>query len=500
MAHSSPILVELLEPRTLLAVAFDRVMTLGFPGESENVVAVGTDSADNFYIAGQFRGTVDFDPGPGTKLVTAADDLDVFVAKYSAAGALVWVRRFGGKHDDHLAGMAVSPSGQVALAGTFSRELDLNPAAGAGAIHMVRSNGDTDVYVVKLDAAGKFVWGGSIGGRHGDSVAGVAITPAGGVYLGGLYLLRADLDPGAPTLVVNSTDTAGVYLLKIGASGDLLWHRELNGDPDKSAFVRIASLTVGPGGDLYATGTFARRIDFDPGAGRAFKRADGLDAYVLRLSGAGQFTWVDTFGAGGSVRPVRIKTDSAGNIFLAGQFTDEPDFNPSPEVLILSAVSGGQGTFVGDIFLSKFSSSGKLRFADQIGGPDAALQLGDLFVDSAGYAYLAGAYNDLVDFDPGPGLAILTNGSNDSTSLQINTIDGANAFLAKIGPKGGFKSVTRIGNDDGLSIATAIAVDSAGAIHAAGLFTKQVDFDPGAGTALRLTDDEGDIFVLSLSQ
>jgi hypothetical protein len=53
--------------------------------------AVAADAAGNIYVGGTFRGTVDFDRGPGTVTLTSTGTPDAYLAKYSAAGSLVWV-------------------------------------------------------------------------------------------------------------------------------------------------------------------------------------------------------------------------------------------------------------------------------------------------------------------------------------------------------------------------------------------------------------------------
>jgi hypothetical protein len=45
--------------------------------------SIGVDSGGNVYTTGQFRDTVDFDPGPGTYYLTSAGQNDLFVLKLS---------------------------------------------------------------------------------------------------------------------------------------------------------------------------------------------------------------------------------------------------------------------------------------------------------------------------------------------------------------------------------------------------------------------------------
>src|SRR5438309_1373328 len=67
----------------------------------ERTQAATTDPSGLVYVTGRFEGTVDFDPGAGTTSLTALGGSDdVFVAKYTAAGALVWARSLGGSFFD----------------------------------------------------------------------------------------------------------------------------------------------------------------------------------------------------------------------------------------------------------------------------------------------------------------------------------------------------------------------------------------------------------------
>src|SRR5262249_43193299 len=89
--------------------------------------AVVTDGDGNVCVAGSFRGTVDFDKGPGVWSMTSGGFEDAFLAKYTPTGALAWARRFGGGSGTGVLGIALDGFGNIYLTGAFSVTVDFDP-------------------------------------------------------------------------------------------------------------------------------------------------------------------------------------------------------------------------------------------------------------------------------------------------------------------------------------------------------------------------------------
>ncbi|MDX9752299.1 MAG: hypothetical protein RBT71_14570, partial [Flavobacteriales bacterium] len=122
------------------------------PSGSRHQVAHGMalDSAANVYITGSFRGTVDFDPGPGVHNITQASTLtDPFVARYSTDGDFVWASAF---HSTNIAigySVAVDNSGNVFTAGEFKGTADFDPGPDSFMLSSETPNSN-DFFLVKL--------------------------------------------------------------------------------------------------------------------------------------------------------------------------------------------------------------------------------------------------------------------------------------------------------------------------------------------------------------
>lgn len=168
--------------------------------------------------------------------------------------------------------------------------------------------------------------------------------------------------------------------------------------------------------------------------------------------------------AGGSfVTATCMAIDPAGNIYHAGSIGAATDIDPGPGVSTLPHV------FLSDIYVAKFDAAGALQWAQAVGGMEDETAEA-IAVDSAGNTYVAGTFENSVDFDPGPGVTTLTSpfGRNE-------------VFILKLDPNGLFQWAGKI-NASGLDAIEGIAVDGAGDVYVAGQFGQTVDFDPGPGT------------------
>jgi uncharacterized delta-60 repeat protein len=86
--------------------------------------ALAADKLGNVYMAGIFNGTVSF----GTnQLISSGTNNNMFIAKYDVAGNVQWVRRSGGPAGGDAFGVAVGPDGSPVMSGYFYTASDFGP-------------------------------------------------------------------------------------------------------------------------------------------------------------------------------------------------------------------------------------------------------------------------------------------------------------------------------------------------------------------------------------
>ena len=120
-----------------------------------SVQDMALDAAGNVYTTGQFRGTIDADPGPGTFNLTSGAGLDAYVSKLNSSGSFVWaadiLRGGPGSTLQKSSGIAVDGSGNIYTSGLFNGTYDFDP--GAGTYSLTSTPGvapPSDAFVSKL--------------------------------------------------------------------------------------------------------------------------------------------------------------------------------------------------------------------------------------------------------------------------------------------------------------------------------------------------------------
>ena len=86
---------------------------------------------------------------------------------------------FGGTLLNKAYGIAVDSSGNIYTTGRTAGTADFDPGAGTANL---TSNGQTDVFVSKLDSSGNYVWAKNLGGTNYDWGQAVAVDSSGNVY------------------------------------------------------------------------------------------------------------------------------------------------------------------------------------------------------------------------------------------------------------------------------------------------------------------------------
>jgi hypothetical protein len=197
---------------------------------------------------------------------------DLYLIKTDSIGDTTWTRTIGGSENDVGAAVLQTADGGYIITGTT-----YSYSAGSG-----------DVWIVKTDANGGFVWNQNYGGA--DSDAGWDIKPTSD---GGYIITGQTRSYGAGDF--------DVYLLKTDSLGDTLWTRTYGGVGEDRGY----SVLAHAGGYTIAGYT----VSFGGG---------GDDVFLVRTDLNGDTLWTRTFGGAYDDRARSVCVNEGGEYFVIG--------------------------------------------------------------------------------------------------------------------------------------------------------------------------------------
>ncbi|BDS13316.1 DUF7619 domain-containing protein [Aureispira anguillae] len=428
------------------------------------------DKAGNVYTAGVFSGVLDADPGAGTHYLTSNGGRDIFIQKLNAAGELIWAVSIGGASSaDSPYGIATDALGNVYVTGQFSGAVDFDPSPNTALL--VNSS---DLFVLKLDAQGNYLWAKTIQGNSGPYSQGRSLTVDhnGDVCITGLFGGSPDFDPGAGVHILYSANSSSAFILKLDANGNFIWAKSIDG------YSAGLGITHGPTNEVCVTGWFLGAADFDSGTGvypDTSWSSKGL--FVLKLDANGNVVWAKSASSTGDDQGHAITVDQSGNVLTTGAFRGGADFDPGTGVYNLPY----SGSYM-DIFIQKLDPNGNFLWAAAMGGGNEDRAYG-IITDESENVYTVGGTMTDIDYDPSAGTYILDKG----------------VFVQKLAPNGNFLWAVTMG-DEPSAIGRSIALDEQNNIYVSGDFRIARDYDPNSGTTILPVVGSNDAFVFKLRQ
>lgn len=395
-----------------------------YPSAYQIGSSIAIDLVGNLYITGSFGGTADFNPGVGIFNMTSAGNFDAFVCKLDNNGNFIWAKQFGGPtpllsntFGDKGFSIATDNTGNVYTLGIFDGTVDFDP--GPGVFNLTKSGSSfNDVFILKLDSFGNFLWAKQIGGVNDDMGYSISTDSFGNVYSIGLFKGTVDFDPSPSSFnMISSGGSSDIFVSKLDGLGNFLWAKRLGNNNDEIG----SDLALDMDGNIYIIGSFAGTMDFDPSTTNfnMTSWSGSSDIFVSKLTADGDFLWAKPFGSTSNETPSSITLDNNGNLYITGSFGGTVDFDPGAAIFNMSS-TGGQ------LFVSKLDSVGNFLFAKQLAA-STSFNGKAIAVDALENILITGSFHGTVDFDPGFGIFNLT--SADPTS----PVDG-DAFVWKLSP------------------------------------------------------------------
>ncbi|MCX6646782.1 MAG: hypothetical protein NTY09_10585 [bacterium] len=376
-----------------------------------------------------------------------------------------WVRAWGGDGLDYAHGVCTDDEGNLFVTGSYLTQLDLDPGPGVAWYPPVYTWEKDTCYLSKFNSQGDFENVAVFLDAGGNSMGyQVEVDQSGNVYVIGSFHGCVDFDPGPGSYYLGSPSNAGMFICALDSSFGLKWAQAW---PFSYVYQyskkQPVDFVIGDDGNIYMAGNYPGDTDFDPGPGSDVRPGPGM--FLMSLDPSGIINWVQTIEGQAFLTysvSTALLTDNT-YVIVAGGFEGTADFDPGPGTMELTSKG------YSDAFLWINDTSGVFHNVISWGGTkyDYASTLA---IDDIGNIWVAGTFEDTVDFDPGPDEDI------------ISSIGQDDFYLCKYDSEFNYVLCNTWGsNDDETVYGLDVGVDDLGNVYVLGNFYNPVDFDPGSG-------------------
>ena len=192
---------------------------------SDRSFSMDLDTAGNIYTTGWFQGTADFDPGPGTFLLSASGfHINAYISKLDNNGNFIYAKQILNTTSS-VAGrsITVDRKGDVYFGGEFVGDPDFDP--GPGTLHYGLIAG---VFITKLDAIGNFIWTEAFESNGGSLVRSITTDILRNIYVAGAFGLTMDVEPGPSINNISANGPSDLFILKLSQCNGSLQNLQVN--------------------------------------------------------------------------------------------------------------------------------------------------------------------------------------------------------------------------------------------------------------------------------
>ena len=272
---------------------------------------------------------------------------DLWVVKFNSEFDTIWTKCLGGSEREWADNIVqTQDSGYILCADTYSTDGDVHG-----------NHGETDVWLVKLDAQGDTLWTRCYGGSASDwSNRIITLEDSGYLVCGGVRSNDGDVhgNHGQPD----------IWVLRLNSNGDTLWTKCYGG----TAYDR-AEILIRTNDNCYIMAGCSSSDDGDVHGNQGL-----IDYYIIKINDTGDTLWTRCYGGSDNECIYDIK-QTADNGFIVTGYTKSDDGD----------VHGQHGDY--DAWVMKLNETGELEWEKCLGGTSSEYTTKTLETSDGGYIF-----------------------------------------------------------------------------------------------------------------
>ncbi len=355
---------------------------------------------------------------------TSSPFQDIFLSKFDTSGNVIWAKRLKSENNNTgiLQSISIDKNNDIIVTGCINKKVDLNgdndflDAYESG-------NYDYDIIIIKFNSFGNFLWAKRLGNENNYYQGfSIAVDNSSNIIVTGMITGKADLngDGDFSDDFENSINTYNdIFISKFNSNGNFNWSKRLAGGTSYS-------ITTDNDNNIIVTGYTYGNADLD-GDGIPESTGYGLeDIFISKFDSYGDFKWSKRLGGSGQDYGYSIATDNDNNIIITGKVYNNADLNGDGDSTDGSAESNFTFQSIGELFISKFNSSGDFQWAKRIGSYPASSG-NSIITDNSNNVIVAGCISNGANLD-GDGVGDISLRYN-SQSFYLGKFDSSGNSL-----------------------------------------------------------------------
>ena len=222
-------------------------------------------------------------------IILSAANYATFITKYSPSGAVLWAVTNSGKGEVYPYFIKQDNYGNTYVTGIF------RDSVAFGLFKVYESSSQYHFFLAKLDHSGNFLWVRTslyYGPNENDLGSTLAIDTLGNIYVAGQF--SDTMSIGTYTLI--SKRLSNIFLAKYDSAGNLIWIRSATESSSAVAYSFAGSqsfcgggLDIDNAGNLYMAGLFSDTLQFGSFILLPNSTLDGV--FIVKYAPSGKVVW-----------------------------------------------------------------------------------------------------------------------------------------------------------------------------------------------------------------
>jgi hypothetical protein len=272
---------------------------------------------------------------------------DAFVVKFSSKGEIIWSKQFGTPGQDWAEGVAIDNKNRMIYIVGFLQIGEFGDLEAK----VFEEETYEEIFLIKYDFEGNKIYEKLYGTKRNDAGRSICIDNEDNIYIVG------DTDGG--WFIENETKGKNSFIVKLTSKGNILWGKEFGSNEQDYAI----DVYVDKNGDIYVVGVMNIKETFDT-----------ADAFICKYDKNGNQIWMKEIKVDGKedvISGIKVKE---GNVYIVGY----------REGNLFSENKGKS-----DIFIAKYNTNGEFIWGEMI-GTEQGDSGNDIVIDAQGNIYLVG--------------------------------------------------------------------------------------------------------------